>query len=98
MLATRTLARQILIIAGSLLLFSSCSSDTAQHDAISSSQSPKEKLPIVPVIAVQSLRLESKLDLPGQLLAYQDVPIHAKVEGYISWIGVDRGSIVKKGQ
>jgi RND family efflux transporter MFP subunit len=47
---------------------------------------------------VQSLRLQSKLDLPGQLLAYQDVPIHAKVEGYISWIGVDRGSLVKKGQ
>jgi membrane fusion protein, multidrug efflux system len=99
MLATRTWARQILVIAGSMLLFCSCSSDTAQQDAtVSSGKSQKEKLPIVPVVAVQSLRLESKLDLPGQLLAYQDVPIHAKVEGYISWIGVDRGSIVKKGQ
>lgn len=50
------------------------------------------------VAPVQSLQLNKELDLPGQMLAYQDVPIHAKVEGFISWIGVDRGSIVKKGQ
>ena len=49
------------------------------------------------VAPVQYLQLNKELDLPGQMLAYQDVPVHAKVEGFISWIGVDRGSIVKKG-
>jgi RND family efflux transporter MFP subunit len=50
------------------------------------------------VVKVQQHVLNTELDIPGQLLAYQDVPIHAKMEGYISWIGVDRGSVVKKGQ
>ena len=50
------------------------------------------------VVPVQLLQLNKKLDLPGQFLAYQDVPVHAKVEGFISWIGVDRGWVVKKGQ
>ncbi len=55
-------------------------------------------LPVVPVVKVSKLKLNSQLNLPGELLAYQNVPVHAKVEGYIQWIGVDRGSIVKKGQ
>lgn len=59
---------------------------------------PEEQLPTVPVVKVQRLRLQHELNLPGELLAYQDVPVHAKVEGFIQWIGVDRGSIVRKGQ
>ncbi len=43
-------------------------------------------------------RLRTEIPLPGSFEAYQDVPIHAKVEGYVQWIGVDRGSIVKRGQ
>ena len=50
------------------------------------------------VVRAQLHELRNKIDVPGELLAYQDVPIHAKVEGFISWIGVDRGSWVKKGQ
>ncbi len=56
------------------------------------------KVQTVPLVKVQSQRLDRELTLPGELLAYQNVPVHAKVEGYIKWIGVDRGSIVKKGQ
>ncbi len=99
MLAIKTLTQRIFIITGSILLLCSCGTDKSQQNERElSNKSQREKMPIIPVTAVQSLRLESKLDLPGQLLAYQDVPIHAKVEGYISWIGVDRGSIVKRGQ
>jgi len=36
--------------------------------------------------------------LPADLLAYRDIAIYPKVAGFIDWIGVDRGSIVKKGQ
>lgn len=50
------------------------------------------------VVSARLCRLRNKIEVPGELLAYQDVPIHAKVEGYISWIGVDRGSWVKTGQ
>lgn len=36
--------------------------------------------------------------LPADLLAYRDIAIYPKVAGFIDRIGVDRGSIVKKGQ
>src|SRR5271154_5464444 len=66
----------------------SSSSESARHTAT------LEEL----AVPVQLLQLNKKMDLPGQMLAYQDVPVHAKVEGFISWIGVDRGWVVKKGQ
>jgi RND family efflux transporter MFP subunit len=37
-----------------------------------------------------------ELKLPGEIEAYQDVLIYPKVPGFIKWIGVDRGSVVKK--
>lgn len=41
----------------------------------------------------------SRIDqLPGEIQAYQDVAIYPKVPGFIEWIGIDRGSIVKKGE
>ncbi len=88
----------IIISALTLLLFS-CGNNTIRHE---NSENPtighEKQLLTVPTVKVQKLKLDSRIDLPGELLAYQNVPIHAKVEGYIKWIGVDRGSIVKKGQ
>jgi len=52
----------------------------------------------LPVVAVQSKILDRVDQIPGEIEAYQDVAIYPKVPGFIKWIGVDRGSIVKKGQ
>jgi RND family efflux transporter MFP subunit len=52
----------------------------------------------LPVVTVQSKILDRVDQLPGEIEAYQDVAIYPKVPGFIKWIGVDRGSIVKKGQ
>ena len=41
----------------------------------------------------------SRVDqLPGEIRAYQDVQVYPKVPGFIDWIGIDRGSKVKKGE
>ncbi len=81
------------------LLFSSCGKkQAANRESEMPTISEEKQLPTITVVKVQKLKLNSQLKLPGELLAYQNVPIHAKVEGYIKWIGVDRGSIVKKGQ
>jgi RND family efflux transporter MFP subunit len=91
-----------LIILTLSLLSSSCAVSVANDqkaNKTSSSDTPeaKQSYPVVKVVKVTSGMLDHKLELPGELRAYQDVPIHAKVEGFISWIGVDRGSILKKG-
>jgi membrane fusion protein, multidrug efflux system len=83
-----------------LVLFgtNSCGHAPTEQNAGSGNQKRStDQIPTVAVVAVQSKTLDRKLDLPGELRAFQDVPVHAKVEGYITWIGVDRGSKVKKG-
>jgi membrane fusion protein (multidrug efflux system) len=51
----------------------------------------------LPVTTVISREFERTMRLPGDLVAYQDVSIHAKVEGFIERIDVDRGSAVRRG-
>jgi len=86
------------LVAGSSVLFTACGSKTSTQQAARPVERQSDKLPTVAVVKVQQQKLHRELILPGELLAYQNVPIHAKVEGYIKWIGVDRGSVVKKGE
>lgn len=51
----------------------------------------------VPVVTVVAKALDRTLSLPGELLAFQDVSIHAKVQGFVEAIPVDRGTVVRKG-
>jgi membrane fusion protein (multidrug efflux system) len=52
----------------------------------------------VPVTSVVKETLSRVDQLPGEIRAYQDVAVYPKVPGFIKWIGVDRGSDVKKGE
>src|SRR5258708_32880281 len=51
----------------------------------------------VEVVTIQSKIVAREMRLPGEVLPYLDVPIHAKVTGFVKKINVDRGSIVKEG-
>ncbi len=51
---------------------------------------------LVTKVIAQNLQREAKL--PSDLIAYRDVGIYPKIPGFVEWIGVDRGSVVKKGQ
>jgi len=69
---------------------------TAKQNAASAS-APAEQERTVPVVAVVSRSVERTLPLPGDLLAFQDVAIHARVQGFLQSIPVDRGSVVRRG-
>src|SRR5581483_5742594 len=56
------------------------------------------QIPTVPTTSVVSQQLERNLRLPGELKAFEDVAIYPKVQSFVDWIGVDRGSVVKRGQ
>jgi membrane fusion protein, multidrug efflux system len=66
------------------------------------SQSKQEsKTQVAETVAVthvkrELVRYQSKL--PGELVAYRNVGLYPRVAGFVSWIGVDRGSVVKTGQ
>jgi membrane fusion protein, multidrug efflux system len=62
------------------------------------SPSPTTQTPTVIVTTVRSLELNRQIRLPGELQAWQDTAIYAKVQGFVEEINVDRGSVVKRGQ
>jgi membrane fusion protein, multidrug efflux system len=60
----------------------------------SAGQPAEQPVIVAPVV---SRPLERTLPLPGDLQAFQDVEIHARVQGFLEHITVDRGSTVRRG-
>jgi membrane fusion protein, multidrug efflux system len=52
----------------------------------------------VDVVAVASRAVVRDRTLPGELLPFESVPIHARVSGFVDRVLVDRGSQVRRGQ
>ena len=48
-------------------------------------------------VAVIAKPVSHVVDLPGEILPYLEVSLHAKVPGYVERVLVDRGSVVKQG-
>ena len=74
------------------------SRSNAQRQQGQSASDQAAQVPTVIVTPVVSQDLNLQLRLPGELQAYQDVAIYPKVQGFVEWIGVDRGSVAKSGQ
>ncbi len=80
---------------GLAFLLAACSAPKPQpQTAPAAAQQP----PTVNVTTVQSHELNRQVRLPGELLAWQDTAIYAKVQGFVEEIRVDRGSVVRRGQ
>jgi membrane fusion protein, multidrug efflux system len=77
-------------------ILSSCNS--AQQKTVADHDGKNQAIPEMAVVPIQALTLSRQLNFPGELLSYQDVAMYPKVEGFVKWIGVDRGSVVRKGQ
>lgn len=52
-------------------------------------------VPNVPVVHLKPGEITRRLTLPGNLRAYQEAMLYAKVPGYLKFIAVDRGDWVK---
>jgi len=89
--------RKILIAVASMaIILCGCSSGESQRQ--SREVAPPATAPkTVTVSKVVSNTLSKEARLPADLVAFRDVAIFPKVPGFIEWIGVDRGSVVKKG-
>ncbi len=66
-----------------------------KEEVVAPREADTRRLPVTTVVKNTLSRVDQ---LPGEIRAYQDVAIYPKVPGFIKWIGVDRGSIVKSGQ
>src|SRR5499426_4758497 len=75
-----------------------CSGAGQKPQAQAAQSATPAQIPTVTITTVGSRGLNRQVRLPGELQAYQDTAIYAKVPGYVEVINVDRGSVVKKGQ
>lgn len=73
-----------------------CGNGARQAAAAASSSPPA--LSAVETVRVVAKKLSLTVPLPGELRPYEEVRVFPKVTGFVQWIGVDRGSRVKKGQ
>lgn len=88
------------LVVGSLALGSltlGCSRQTEARTRAAAG-APAQALPAIEAVAVTSHPLDSTALLPGELQPYETVAVYPKVTGFVQWIGVDRGSKVRKGQ
>jgi RND family efflux transporter MFP subunit len=91
---SKTIASLILFVS----LFHCACNKASQPTASTTAVAATPATPTVTVTNVIAQELSRSLRLPGELQPYQDVQLYPKVQGFISWMGVDRGSEVKAGQ
>src|SRR5712691_3709549 len=95
MMRTKWLVAALLVVSAP---WTSCGPGGDASSSGANSQSSGSQEPTVDVARVKRQKLKIKVSLPGELLPYEVVAVFSKVTGFVSWIGVDRGSRVKIGQ
>lgn len=85
------------LVAGALAAISACG--TSHGRPVAKEQSAVQApVPVIETIKVVSRRLDIVIPLPAELSPYEAVNVYPRVTGFLQWIGVDRGSLVKQGQ
>ena len=90
-------AAALLLIAG---LFSSCSSSDGEEKTKLADDSPKKDSALAPTATfrLEKGQLSTNLYVPGELIAFQQVDLYAKVNSFVKKLYADIGSEVKEGQ
>ncbi len=77
------------------ILMNGCSS-SAENKELEKTAAPESKG--LAVFPLQRGKISSNIQVPGELIAYQQVDIYAKVTSFVKQLSVDVGSEVKTGQ
>ncbi|WP_158828148.1 efflux RND transporter periplasmic adaptor subunit [Mucilaginibacter lacusdianchii] len=87
-------------LAAATLSLSACHSDEKEKAERQEAQRQQQDIEVPPVEAVTLTKgkLSSSLQVPGELMPYQQVSLYAKVNSYVKQYVVDVGSEVHKGQ
>ncbi len=85
-----------LLLGASLLTQMGCGSSTAHEE--NKGKAEQTEAPPLETFALSSGQLNSTLQLPGELISFQQVDLYAKVNSFIKKLYVDVGSEVRQGQ
>jgi membrane fusion protein (multidrug efflux system) len=79
-----------------LILVSLCGCQS--EDKTQDKKTETAEVPVTDVFSLKKGRLSSSLQIPGELIAYQQVDLYAKVTSFVKKLYVDVGSEVKEGE
>ncbi|HEY8783366.1 MAG TPA: efflux RND transporter periplasmic adaptor subunit [Mucilaginibacter sp.] len=93
-------AAALTIFALGMNLLSACHSDKKETDEQAQTEKQENAIdtPSVVPVPVKKGKLSTTIDIPGELIPYQQVELYAKVNSYVKNLLVDIGSEVHKGQ
>lgn len=91
----KAIAITIICSLPATMLLSSCSHSEGKSE---SKETAAAEEVAVPALSLQKGKLSSSLQIPGELIAYQQVDIYAKVSSFVRKLHVDVGSEVSTGQ
>jgi RND family efflux transporter MFP subunit len=86
---------QALALTAFLSLLAACSGTAGQPDTASGNADAPDT---VPVFVLGSDTLKKTIELPGELIPYEQADLYAKVQGFVRAMKVDIGDHVRKGQ
>ncbi len=87
----------VILASGCLLAFTGCGSSTAAPQPANRSSSASA-VPQLNTVKPVRTKLARVTEQPGQVEAFEQAPLFARVSGYVEQLHVDLGDRVKKGQ
>jgi membrane fusion protein (multidrug efflux system) len=95
---TIALCAAVLVLSGVISGCSSSSGEAKNGSGDSAKGGQKDSAVVMPVLSLQKGRLSTTLHVPGELIAFQQVDIYAKVNSFVKRLYVDVGSEVHEGE
>jgi membrane fusion protein (multidrug efflux system) len=86
------------LVLGCGLILLSCLTGCQSANSKTEENEERAEVPPIETIALQKGKISSSLQIPGELLPYQQVDLYAKENSYVKKLFVDVGSEVKQGQ
>ena len=87
-----------IVVAGILITASLCSCRSGENAQKKTAVTQEAEVPKTEVFPLQKGRLSSSLQVPGELIAFQQVDLYAKENSFVKKLYIDVGSEVTTGQ
>lgn len=91
-------AAGLFLLAATLMILQGQQPTVSAPDTARESSEASEGIPRIQVLKVQQRDIRQTLTLPANISPWYQATLYGKVSGYVKWIGVDKGDVVKKGQ
>ena len=86
------------LVAGAATVLQSCGSSRAEEEGKKAAAEASASTHSVDAFPLKKEQLVSSIQIPGELIAFQQVDIYAKVSSFVKKLHVDVGSEVREGQ